>query len=132
MPIASVLVYGNIIGLVFALLSIFFLLKYLDGRKNRYLILIPFVMLISIIVKANYEIVLIAIILILFLDFLKEFKIRNIAIIILAIVLVKFSNPVLYKIAEKQSNIEVNEGTPMIAYVAMGMYEPVDRSPRLV
>jgi hypothetical protein len=129
MPMASVFVYGNIIGLVFALLAIFFLLKYLDGRKNRYLILIPFTMLFSIIVKENYEIILIAIIIILLLDFLKEFKIRNLAIIILAVVLVKFSNPLVYMIAEKRSNIKVPAGTPMIAYVAMGIYERSDRAP---
>jgi hypothetical protein len=129
MPIVAVFVYGNIVGLAFALFAIFCLLKYLDTKKTRYLILIPFAMLASVILKANYEIILIAIIIVLFLDFLKELKIRNLAIILLTILLIKFSNPILYEIYEKKSNLEVPAGTPMVSYIAMGMYESADRAP---
>lgn len=129
LPMFAVLVYGNIIGLVFALMSILFLLKYLDNRKIRYVFLIPICMCLSIILKANYEIFLIAISILLFLDILKKFNIKNIIIILLVLILVKISNPLLYTLAEKQSNIKVDNGTPMIAYIAMGMAEQADRTP---
>jgi len=127
MPMLSVLVYGNIVGLVFSLIAIYFTLKYIDERKKRYIFLMPIFMTISIALKENYEIILIAICIILFIDFLNEYKKLALIGIILALVLVKFVNPFIFKIVEFRTNKEINEGTPMISYIAMAMYPPIDR-----
>ena len=129
MPFCSVLVYGNIVGLTLALLGILLLLKYLKSKSWLYVVLIPIVMAFSIILKANFEIVLIAISIILLLDVIKKFNYKSIIIIVFAIVLVKISNPLLYSITELQSGMHVSDGTPMISYIAMGMYKQVDRAP---
>ena len=128
LPMMSVLVYGNIIGLMFSLLAIYMLFKYLEYRKIRYLILTVISMICSIILKQNYQIFLIAIIIILILDMLKKFRKENIIAIIAMVVLINLINPIIYFITETITGEKVNDGIPMSSYIAMGMYESYDRA----
>lgn len=125
-PLFSVVVYGNIYGLLFALLAVFFLMKYYENRKIRYILLIPFSLSISIILKSNYEIVMIAIIISLILDLINKFNWKTIITIPLILVMFSVSYPLVYKFVEYRSGIEINDGIPMIAYVAMSIQAPVE------
>lgn len=125
-PLFSIVVYGNIYGLLFALLAVFFLMKYYENRKIRYILLIPFSLSISIILKSNYEIVMIAIVISLLLDLINKFNWKTIITIPLILVMFSLSYPLVYKFVEYRSGIEVNDGIPMIAYVAMAIQAPVE------
>ena len=125
-PLFSIVVYGNIYGLLFALLAVFFLMKYYENRKIRYILLIPFSLSISIILKSNYEIVMIAIVISLVLDLINKFNWKTIITIPLILVMFSLSYPLVYKFVEYRSGIEVNDGIPMIAYVAMAIQAPVE------
>ena len=125
-PLFSIVVYGNIYGLLFALLAVFLLMKYYENRKIRYIILIPVSLSISIILKSNYEIVIIAIVISLILDLINKFNWKTVITIPLILVMFSVSYPLVYKFVEYRSGIEINDGIPMIAYVAMSIQEPVE------
>lgn len=127
LPMASVLVYGNIVGLMFALLGIFLIFKYLESRKIRYLLLSVIPVIFSIILKQNYQIFLIAISIILILDLIKMFRKEIVFWLIGVMSLIFLINPVIYFITEKVTGKNVNDGIPMSAYIAMGIYEKFDR-----
>jgi hypothetical protein len=127
-PMLCVLVYGNIFGFTFALLAIYALLAYYKNRKFRFLLISAISIIISIILKSNYEIIMIGIIITLVLDTIQKFDKKNIFVILLIILLFIGSNPIIYKIAEIRSSKTVNEGIPMISYVAMGISQPITRS----
>lgn len=129
MPMISVLVYGNIVSLMFSLLSIYFILKYIESRKIRQLIIAGVSIIISIILKQNSQVLLIAICIVMFLDFLKTFKKANLIFILVTLIITILSTPAIYKLTEVVTGKEVNDGIPMITYVAMGMAEEVDRAP---
>ena len=121
--------YGNIIGLTFALLSIFLILKYIQTRKIRFIILSSICISISIIIKSNYLIFLCGILLYLLVDcFLHQKRITFVALaVFLAIYkLLDFGFDMSVKYIYK---IDLPEGLPMITYVYMGMDEPVDKAP---
>ncbi len=52
----NVHVYGNINGLTFGLIALYFTLKYLENKKKRYLVITAISMAISIALKSNYNI----------------------------------------------------------------------------
>ena len=75
-------IYGNIIGLMFSMISLVFILKYLEKNKIVYLITASICIGLAIMFKSNYLIMLIAIVCIIILDMISNKKINNIVIII--------------------------------------------------
>ena len=120
----NVHVYGNINGLTFSLIALYYTLKYLEEKKKRYLVVIAITMAISIALKSNYNIFLCGIVITLALDFLKDKKIRTIVGIIGIIIVYMLFQFILKFSLEKIINAEIPEGIPMIGYIYMGMAEP--------
>ena len=121
--------YGNIIGLTFALLSVYLVLLFVKNEKYRFIILASIFIAISIIIKTNYYIFLCGILLYLIANcIICQNKKSVIAIITLLIIykLVSVGFDLTVKYVYK---IELPEGLPMITYVYMGMDEPVDKAP---
>ena len=85
-------------------------------------------MMIAIMFKSNYEIVLIAILISLFIELIKKFKVKVLVAMIALIIGFSATYPIIYTIVEKRSGIEVNEGIPMITYIAMAMLKPYSRN----
>jgi hypothetical protein len=121
-------VYGNIIGMTFALLALLFTLKYFKKNNIRYLVLTAITISISIVLKSNYNIFLCGIVICLFLNFLKSHKGRTIlgivGIILTYILFSKITTLSLSLLAKS----EISKGIPMISYVYMGMENPTDKS----
>ena len=132
MPMISILVYGNIVGFMLSLISIYFIIKYFDERKKRQLVIASISMIFSIMLKQNSQVLLIAICIIMFLDFLKTMKKSNLIFIFVTVIITVLLTPMIYKLTETFTGEKVNDGIPMITYIAMGMAEEVDRAPRLV
>ena len=128
LPLYSVVVYGNIFGLFFSLVAVCFLFKFYEHYKVRYIFLMTISMMIAIMFKSNYEIVLIAILISLFIELIKKFKVKVLVAMIALIIGFSATYPIIYTIVEKRSGIEVNEGIPMITYIAMAMLKPYSRN----
>lgn len=116
-------IYGNIIGLMFSMISLVFILKYLEKNKIVYLITASICIGLAIMLKSNYLIMLIAMVCIIILDMISNKKINNIGIIIaliLGYLVMKILVPI---IAFEITGKEKVKGIPMLAYVEMGIQE---------
>lgn len=127
-PLYSVVVYGNIFGFLFSLLAVYFLLKYYDEYKIRYIVLIALSLGLAIMFKSNYEIVMIGILISLFLDLIQNKEIKSLITMIIVVLCFSLVYPIVYAIVEKRSGEVVNEGIPMITYIAMSIQKPVSRN----
>ena len=122
----STFVYGNIIGLLFSLLAIYTILVYREKRKARYLILSSLSIGIAVLLKKNYEIFFVGMIILLILDFIeKRDKKIWLCIILSAIFIVLFSK-IVYFYTEKRTGREIVDGVPMISYIQMGLKESTE------
>lgn len=128
LPLYSTVVYGNIFGLFFSLLAVCFLFKFYEDYKIRYILLTTISLMIAIIFKSNYEIVMIAILISLSIELIKKYNVKVLACMILIILGFSISYPLVYSIVEKRTGEEVNEGIPMITYIAMAILKPYSRN----
>lgn len=114
-------VYGINYGLFLVLLSLFFLIKFINDKKwgNFAGTLIPLVL--TVIIRSNYIIMAMTIFIILILDFLRTKSWKNILLAILPFILISLLNGLLVNSYEKASKISEIDGEPKIAWVAMGL-----------
>ena len=122
-------VYGNIPGLTFGLIALLFTLKYSYSNKLWHLIIISISITISYLLKNNYEIFLLAIIIELSLKALRDFNIKPIICVIGIIVVILGSKTLLYKHFEKTTNYSLDTGVPMLSYIYMGFAKEKTLSP---
>lgn len=121
--------YGNIIGLTLALISLLFIILYLEKNNIYFLIPTGICIALSIIIKSNYNIFLCGIILLLLLDIIKKWNLKTLLIIPIFIVSYFPINIGYNLIFENATNLDTSTcGVPMISYVHMGMSEPDDLS----
>lgn len=114
-------VYGINYGLFLVLLSLFFLIKFINDKKWGIFAgtLIPLVL--AVIIRSNYIIMAMTIFIILILDFLRTKSWKNILLAILPFILISLLNGLLVNSYEKASKISEIDGEPKIAWVAMGL-----------
>lgn len=116
-------IYGTVYGLFCMLLSILFLIKYLNNRKRGYAILSIILICLACFFKSNYLIALIAIILVLAYDTIfskKMWSCLSIIILMLSFFgISKFTNMVIGNMI----NVPLEIGTPSIAWIEMGLQE---------
>lgn len=124
LTLLNVYVYGNLVGLFFSLISVYCTLKYIENKKIYNIFIIALTMAVAIILKSNYEIFLIGIILTLLMDFIKFKKKTNLIGIIIILLVIIFSNSIIIKIMEARLGKEVPKGIPMISYIYMGLNDP--------
>lgn len=116
-------VYGNIIGLTFSCLSILFQIKYLQSEKKRYILPIAVFACLAVMLKSNYLINLVGILVVFIVEMIFRKKIKYIIPIISIIVCyIGMTHGVNY-IMKSITGMERSEGTPMTTWVAMGMQE---------
>lgn len=123
--------YGTMIGFSFAALAVMFLFMYFDKRRLRYLALCSVSMIISIVMKPNYSIVLVGIILYLIYDVivsrLKMKKpdrriFRKSIIGLLIVIAIYFTGSKAVNFMFDTITGYHNNGIPKIAWVAMGLH----------
>lgn len=115
--------YGNIFGLACSMVAVLFEIKYFEKSKWYYILISGIGISLAIIFKSNYLVTLIAMIIMFILHSLEYKKVRNI-IAILSILLIYICANMATKFCIKQlTGANIEEGIPMITYVAMGMQE---------
>lgn len=116
--------YGIIPGLTFSVLAILFMLLYLKKDKLIYAPLSVLSIALSVMIKQNYLIVLVAVCCILFVTMFKRKRfIRDILFIITAVALCSALNPAIKSFYEKRADVDLGESVPITAWVAMGLNE---------
>lgn len=121
-------VYGNIIGLMLGVIAIYYTLKYLEDKKLKYLIYTAITITLSVIIKSNYQIYMIGIIITLLLDLFKKVDVKIIVTIMAILSIFVLSNKIIVKSMEFRLGHEISDGIPMISYIDMGLAKPVDRA----
>lgn len=121
-------VYGTVIGLFFALLSVWFLLKYADDYKWRNLVLSALCITWSCLLRTNNLIVLLAVIIVSVLFFLSDRK-RTLLLIPLSLILLFCGRECVYKSYEIRSGMEIGKGMPFSLNIATGLSDNEERAP---
>lgn len=125
----SVHVYGNLPGLMFALLSLLFTLKFLDNNQIYNIVIVAISVTLAYMLKSNYQIFMCAIVIVLGLYFLQNYKKQTLVGILLVIVTMFGFKAFVYNHVENGTGYSLHEGVPMIAYIYMGIAEPVTLTP---
>ena len=125
----NVHIYGNVPGLMFALLAVLFTFKYINKADFYKIIIVAISITIAYMLKSNYQIFQFAILIILGLHTLKQKHYSSI-IAILAILITTFGfKALVYTSIERLTGYSLDTGVDMTAYVYMGIAEPRTLSP---
>lgn len=119
--------YNSIIGLLFLIISMFFWQQYFNFFKNVDAIFAILFLIISCTIRNNFQIAVIAIIIILFLNILNSKKFKNIIFILLMIFGLFFSNKSIINYYEKVSGYSLNSEVAMSSYIVMGLQDEVSK-----
>lgn len=122
-------VYGNLPGLMFGLIAFLFTLKFLESHKIYNLAITAITMAVAYLLKTNYEIFAVAIIIVLGLYFLQTYAKQALAGILLVLVVMFSFKTYVYKHVENGTGYSLHDGVPMIAYIYMGIAEPATLTP---
>lgn len=114
-------IYGIIVGLMFAMLAVMFMYKYFDSKKLRYMLVSSVCMAISAVLKQNYLIIMIAMIIMLIYHGIHISSWKPLINIIPVIVFYIFLSASVDYTVEKLTGVDTPKGTPKSAWVAMGI-----------
>ncbi len=116
-------VYGNLVGMAFAYWAVYFQLRYMTGGRGRDMIIACLLITVACILKNNYMIFLVAMVIFAFLDGLRKKKIKNqlFTVLILVCYLVGSKSVMAYYAA--RADVTINDGIPKIMWIQMGMKE---------
>ena len=116
-------VYGNIPGLMCAVISVYYMLKYFENNKIINLVISGVSIAFAINLKNNYLIFFIAEAIIYFINAIKNKDYKLIAVIIFAFILNKGMFKCVEKYYEIRGNLKISEGIPKNAWMVMAMQE---------
>lgn len=127
-PALAVYIYGDVSSLAFALLSIYFIMRYVNSKKFRYALLSAICMAIAYMLRMNILIFIIAVVIYLFLDIIREkAKLKSVIIkvaVILGFCVVSMLPSIITKnYYTNKCNMNKNETFPAVGYFYMGMHE---------
>lgn len=113
-------IYGNIPGLMFSLIAVYFTISYLQNRKFYNIVITGISISGAIIFKSNFNIFLCGIVIILIMDFLKKIELKKFGMILVILGIFAFSQWGLNKVIGRIIQMPTPSGVPMISYVYMG------------
>lgn len=119
----NVHVYGNILGLTFALIATLFTILFIKKENPLYIVFSGVFIAISILAKSNYNIFLCGIIITLILYLIKKWNLKFTLIIPLIALSILGINTIYNTIMKEKYDVTFSKGVPMITYVYMGMQE---------
>lgn len=125
----SMFVYGDFIGLVFAIWSVFFAIRYKKYKKKRYFLCSAILIMMACFIRMNYLVLVIAIGIYWLIDFLekqdknkKDLLKVSISIILLVVITI-VPNKIIKKLFCEQYNLNPDKSFSSIIYLYMGMSE---------
>ncbi|MGO2892450.1 MAG: hypothetical protein ACTIC2_10735 [Enterococcus devriesei] len=115
--------YGLILGLFAFYISIYLTFKYFDTKKIIYSIISVFPFIISYLIKNNFLIGILAIVVLYIFHLLKFNSWKNLIFIVLITFTFFFASPTLSKIYERKSDMIIENQMPKSLYLAMGLQD---------
>lgn len=119
----TVFVYGEIPSLTFCLLAVWLFLEYWRKQQNRYFLGSTLSACAAVLIRNNSVIVVIAMLCILTVTALGRRKLRPLLLAAVLLVFLLGSRELLHTVYEKRADLTMNDGAPMILYVAMGLQD---------
>lgn len=116
-------VYGNLVGLCMAVLSLWGLISYIYYGKQKYVIIMVGTIAVAIAFKSNYYVFLIAEIILIFINAIKESNWKRLFLIIGTLLFVIIANQLVYKVSGFITDEKIPKGVPAISFVAMGLQD---------
>ncbi len=118
-----ILLYGNIPGLMFGMLSVLNIIKYMKNRKKHNALLSSLFIGLACMVKLNSMIILVAVCIIFILYILRNKKWRDTVVLVLLVISGIGFNKLVILQYEIRSGEDLGEGIPIISWFAMGISE---------
>lgn len=130
LPMLSTFVYGDILGIAFGLLSVYFIMKYTDVKKMRYAVFSAISIAIAYMVRMNSLIFIIAIVMYLLISLFSGFtkkdtkeKLVGFAIIVAYIVIAFMPSTVIKNYYMDKWELDEDKSCPYVSYLLMSMEE---------
>lgn len=115
--------YGNLSGFAFSMWAVVFACLLIKKRKWYYIPLTAVCIGVGSVLKTNSLIVLIAVCIILLLDLLKKWSVKNIIAIALSLVMGIGLNPLVIYQYEQKADVSLGDGVPKVLWLDMGLQE---------
>ncbi len=122
-PLYSYFIYGNIIGLCFAILSFKYELLYFKDTKIKDCIVSALFIGLSMMAKSTYLVYFIAILIYAIIRLINDFDKKKLIFIPLFIVIYLLSSFIPTAFIESKTDVKMSQGTSYWSYVAMGLQE---------
>lgn len=119
----STFLYGMMLGLVFALAALYFLLIFFEKGKLRYAVLSGSLAGLSVLIKNNYSIFLVALVILTLYRGIKDKSAKKLSGVFFLILLTGAFSAGLTSFYEHRSGMEIGNGMPKSLWIAMGMQE---------
>lgn len=116
-------VYGTLIGFAFVVWSIYFTIKYIKTDKKLPILISSLLLAISIVLKPNNKIVMVAIIIVLLLRFLDTRKLFNIISVLMCFLIGNNLINLVIGYYQKTVDTDFGNGMPQISWANMGLHE---------
>ncbi len=123
MAFYTTFVYGNIFGLMFSLIGIYYELAYFEDNKILKIIISFLCISLAIIMKANYLVTLLAMLGLLIYEAIFKRKYKSFLLVIGLIAFYVVGNKLVVFSMEKITNRELSTGVPKLAWIEMGLQE---------
>lgn len=130
LPLLSTFVYGDILGIAFGLLAVYFVMKYIDTKKIRYAIFSGLAMAVAYMVRMNSLIFIIAIIMYLLMNLFQDFTTKTVKSKMIEIVVVGvyifiafLPSTIIKNYYSDKWELDKNKSCPYVSYLLMSMEE---------
>lgn len=119
----SLVIYNDIVGLSFCIISVYFCIRYLKEHRALFFFLLAISLAIGYILRANNLIVIVAVCIVLVLEFFIKYNYKSLIKVLLIILTVFLLNLTMIKGIEKVTGGNYHNGYPLISWVVMGLQE---------
>lgn len=130
LPMLSTFVYGDILGIAFGLLSVYFAMKYTETKKIRSAVFSAISIAIAYMVRMNSLIFIIAIVMYFVMNLFSEFtkkdtkeKLVGFAVIVAYIVIAFMPSTVIKNYYMSKWELDEDKSCPYVSYLLMSMEE---------
>lgn len=130
LPMLATFIYGDIPSIALCLFSVYFMMKYIENKKIKFFIFSSLLVMIAYMMRMNSLIFIIATVIYLILNLVKEFKINtrknnfiNIIVIIAYIIISIVPSSLVKNYWLEKYNMKKDEAYPNISYFLMAMEE---------
>lgn len=114
-------IYGTVLGFALMMSAYWITLSYFEKRDVWKIVAASLLAALSVILKSNYSIMLIALIILIAMDIIRRCNIRSIAFVIMLVVTLAAGKYTCNGITEHITGTDTPEGVPKIAWAAMGI-----------